>query len=417
MKDINNFMNGFFKRSGSFVFLASAISRVSSFLIHLIVLKLIAKDELGVVIYAFSFVSFLFPMAGIGIQQSLVRYGALLTNKEDKEALFIFTLKKGIIITVVLILIIIMLSNFINFKFNIAAFYFKLLSFSILTHFLLSVIKIQFRLQHKNKQFAYVEISYALLFLFTTPILSYYYQEIGYIISIIFTPFLIFLIFIKSLNINYKNNKKVLTFIDFSFWKYGFFAGLAYVTTLLLFEIDNILIGNLLINSKKITYYKYISLIPVSLLFFPRVLMATEFVYLTEKINDKTYINNFINNYYKIFISFSLIVFILSFLFIDIVLLIFGKDYLQYKTTFLTLIFGVSGVLIFRGLFGELLSAIGKAHTNFVIAIMAIGINIISNYYFIPKYGILGAAITSSIIMWFTGIMTFVLFKYYYSKT
>jgi O-antigen/teichoic acid export membrane protein len=416
LKNITNLINGFFKRAGSFVFLASITSRIASFLSHLIILRLVAKEELGVVIYAFSFVSFLFPMAGIGIQQSLVRYGALLKDKASKEALFLFTLKKGIKITIVLILLIIFISNYINFEFEKASFYFKLLSFSILTQFLLSVIKIQFRLQHRNKQFAYIEITYALLFLLITSVLAYFYQEIGYIISIIFTPLLVFLLFVRQLDINY-SNKKPLHIINFSFWKYGFFAGLAYVTTLLLIEIDNILIGDLLMNSKKVTYYRYISLIPMSLLFLPRVLIATEFVYLTERISDKKYINNFVKSYFQMFIPISLLIFMVSYFFVDNILMIFGKEYLEFKTTFLTLVFGISGILVFRGLFGNLLSAIGKAHLNFIIAVIAIGINVVSNYYFIPKYGILGASITSSIIMWFTGIMTFILFKYNYSKT
>jgi O-antigen/teichoic acid export membrane protein len=77
---------------------------------------------------------------------------------------------------------------------------------------------------------------------------------------------------------------------------------------------------------------------------------------------------------------------------------------------------GVSGILILRGLFGNLLSSIGKAHINFVITTIALALNIVLNYYFIPKYGILGAATTSAIIMWFTGVLSLLFFLYFYKK-
>jgi len=67
-------------------------------------------------------------------------------------------------------------------------------------------------------------------------------------------------------------------------------------------------------------------------------------------------------------------------------------------------------------LFGNLLSSIGKIELNYYIISIAIIINIISNYYLIPKYGIKGAAITSAILMWFTGILSWLSFVYFYRK-
>jgi O-antigen/teichoic acid export membrane protein len=76
----------------------------------------------------------------------------------------------------------------------------------------------------------------------------------------------------------------------------------------------------------------------------------------------------------------------------------------------------VVGILLFRGLFGNLLSALGKAHMNLYITGIALGLNIGANLYLIPLYGIKGAAITSASIMWFTGILSAWLFMYLYKK-
>lgn len=165
-----------------------------------------------------------------------------------------------------------------------------------------------------------------------------------------------------------------------------------------------------------ITNYRYISLIPFSLLFLPRVFIATDFVAFTEKIYDKNYIVDYMKSYMLFFLIISCVLLLFSFLFAEQILAILDRNFIQFVDTFLILMFGIVGIYIFRGLFGNLLSSIGKAHINYYIASFALIINIITNYYLIPKYGIKGAAITSAILMWFTGIISLIWFWYLYRK-
>ena len=188
------------------------------------------------------------------------------------------------------------------------------------------------------------------------------------------------------------------------------------VLTQLLFVIDILLIGYLLEDTEMITNYRYISLIPFSLLFLPRVFIATDFVAFTEKIYDKNYIVNYMKSYMLFFLMISCVLLLFSFLFAEQILAILDRNFIQFVDTFLILMFGIVGIYIFRGLFGNLLSSIGKAHINYYIASFALIINIITNYYLIPKYGIKGAAITSAILMWFTGIISLIWFWYLYRK-
>lgn len=107
---------------------------------------------------------------------------------------------------------------------------------------------------------------------------------------------------------------------------------------------------------------------------------------------------------------------IFSFLFAEELLSLLDTNFIQFSETFLILMIGIVGIYIFRGLFGNLLSSIGKAHVNYYIATIALLINIASNYYLIPTMGIKGAAITTAILMWFTGIISMILFWIYYNK-
>jgi len=415
MQLIKKYILNFLSRSGSYVFGATIFARLFSFAASLAALKLIDNNELGVVLFAYNIIVFLIPICGFGLHQSLIRYGALLTSKKEKNALFIYVLKKGILASLLLIVLIICSSFFIPFKFENTQLYVIVLSFIILPSFIFEVIRAQFRLQHNNKFFAYTEFTNSIILLLSVIVLSYLFKEVGYAIALLLTPLLTALLFTKKLNINFSSRLK-LTITDFSFWKYGLFASLSNVVTQLLFVIDILLIGYLLDDPKMITNYRYVSLIPFSLLFLPRVFMNTDFVTFTENILNKAYIFKYIKSYMLFFFLISILLVIISFVFSETILTLLDESFIPFADTFFILMIGIVGIYIFRGLYGNLLSSIGKAQINYYIASIALVLNLISNYFLIPKNGIKGAAITTSILMWLTGLISMIWFWYLYKK-
>lgn len=415
MNIIIQYIKNFLNRSGSYVFLATILGRVLSFIASWISLKFIENDALGVVLFAYNIILFVIPISGFGLHQSLIRYGSLAKSSEDKDSILAYVFKKGIVACLVLITIVISISLFINFKFENTLFYIVLLSFTIIPSYLLEIIRAQFRLQHNNKSFAFTEGVQSIILLLSVLLLSYLYKELGYAIALLLTPLLTSIVFFKSLNINNLIYKKIKV-INFQFWKYGFFASLSNVVTQLLFVIDILLIGFILSNTEMVTNYRYVSIIPFSLLFLPRVFIATDFVAFTEKIYDAQYIFKYIKSYVLFFTVVSLLILLFSWLFSVQILGLLDKEFTQFSDTFIILMIGIFGIFILRGLFGNLLSSIGKAHLNYYIATLALVINICANFYLIPKYGIKGAAITSAILMWFTGLLSYLLFIKLYKK-
>ena len=412
---IKNFIGGFISRSGNAIFISTILSRILSFVGSVVVLRLLDNKELGVILFAFSIIQFIIPIAGFGLHQSLLRYGALLKSNKEKEKLFSYVLKNGVIGSLILIIIVILVGWFIPFQFKKTFYYLSLLSTAILTNFLFELVKTQFRLQHKNILFAKAEFFQSFLLVVLIFTLTMYLEGLGYVIALISAPLLSAMLLVKKLKITFYF-KSDLTITNLDFWKYGFFGGLSNVVTQLLFIIDIILIGELMSDPLLVTQYKYISIIPFSLLFLPRIFIAADFVTFTEKINQKEYIKKYIKSYMLFFSFLSIIIFSLSYVFSDSILLIFGEQYVKYSDSFLILIFGVTGIFILRGLFGNLLSSIGKMSVNYYIVSAALIINIISNYYLISSYGIKGAAITSCILMWFTGLLSWICFNYLYKN-
>lgn len=413
MNLLKSYIQNFVSRAGNYILSASIISRLLSFLASWIALQLIPNKELGIVLFSYNIILFIIPIGGFGLHQSLLRYGALLKTPEEKNSLFRFTFFKGIWATCILILIVLIGSFFIDFKFENTKNYLAFLSLILIPMYVLELMKIQFRLQHKNKLFALTEVVFFSILTLTILLLSYYFKEKGYAIALVLTPILSVLFFVKKIKADLVFKEK-LSIINRKFWSYGVFASLSNVVTQLLFVIDILLIGILLNDAEMVTNYKYISLIPLSLLFLPRAFINTDFVVFTENIYNKKYIVKYIKSYLLLFSILSIGFCLFFGLFADTILSLFDVTFIQYKTTFIILVFGVSGILIFRGLFGNLLSSIGKAHVNFYITSMALLFNVVSNYYLIPKYGIKGAAITSALLMWITGIVSaFVFWKLY----
>ena len=397
------------------MFFATIISRLLSLLASWVALQFIDNSSLGVVLFSYNIVLFLLPISGLGLPQSLIRFSALNKNAEDRNSIFLYVLKYGFLSSLGMILLLIICSSFIPFQFEKGRLYMIIFSFLILPNFIFEVVRVQLRLNHDNKNFAYSELLFSIIFIVLTTGFTFYLKEIGYIISLLLSPILASLFFIKKLKIKVKQIKKIPE-LNFFFWKYGFFASLSNVVTQLLFVVDILLIGYLIKDPEMVTNYRYVSLIPFSLLFLPRIFINTDFVAFTEKIYDKKYIKNYIKSYMLFFSGISILLITASYFFGSYVLSLLGKSFATYSTTFFIMMLGVSGIFIFRGLFGNLLSSIGKASVNYYIALIALSLNVISNYYLIPELGIKGAAITSAILMWFTSILSFICFKLLYKK-
>ncbi|MDB4851178.1 polysaccharide biosynthesis C-terminal domain-containing protein [Flavobacteriaceae bacterium] len=415
MGDIKEYIKGFIDRSGNYVLLSTLFSRGLSFLGSWIALQLIDHKELGVILFAFSIVQFIIPIGGFGLHQSLIRYGALLNSNEEKQELFSYVLKKGIIASILIIFLLNVIGYFIPFQFDKTYGYFSFLTLTILSIYILEIIKIQFRLQHKNKLYALSEFWYNVILVILIFLLSYYLDGFGYVIALIISPLITVFLFLKKLNIKLTSTNN-LTITNFNFWRYGFLGGISNVVTQLLILVDIILIGHLMDDPIQVTNYRYISIIPFSLLFLPRVFITTDFVTFTEKIADRKYIMKYIKNYVLFFTIISIIILVGSYLFASEILSIFGKEYMIYSDSFIILIIGIIGIFLLRGVYGNLLASIGRIEVNYYIICMALIINFISNQYLIPIYGIKGAAITSAILMWFTGILSWLCFVYLYKK-
>jgi len=114
MRDLKQFYKEFLDRSGFHILSSTIIARILSFLASWIALQFIPNFKLGFVIYAMNIITLIIPLSGFGSYQGLLRYGALLDMDKEKNELFAYVIKKGSIISIFLILIIVLFSSFLS---------------------------------------------------------------------------------------------------------------------------------------------------------------------------------------------------------------------------------------------------------------------------------------------------------------
>ena len=413
--ELRNFIAGFLRRGGPAILISTVLARGLTFFASWLALQLLPGESLGLILFAVSILSFFIPFAGFGAAQGLLRFGALREDPGEKELFFIKLAKKGLLFSLMIVVFISVFAGFFTYSLPGAKYYLVILSALLIPQFLLELLKTYFRIIPDNNKYALTEFTHALLSLVLIFTGCFLLKETGYVLALLLSPALTFLIFFPKKLSKILNDRSEQD-PPGSFWRYSIFAGLSNTASQLLIALDILLIGILLQNPIDVTHYKYISLLPFSLAIIPNIVLTTDFVRLTKAITDRKFIDTYIRNYLLIFVIITVLIWTVCLLFTNEILLFFGEDFPALKTEFYLLLAGISSVLLIRGLFGNLLSASGLSQLNFWISIAAIGLNLILNILLIPRYGIFGAALTTAITMWITSLTSVFLFYHYRKK-
>ena len=404
----------FKQEAGLYFFASSVLTKLLSFFTSWLALRLLDNAELGRAIFAYQIIVFVLPFMGLGVGSGLLRYGALKERRVEQEALFGEVLRKGFWINCTLILALWMFSGPLVERLPGSRQYLHIFSFMLLSSYLAELVKLYALVIRKNAYFAFVESTQHIVLAILVFLGALYADVRGYAWAFVLSPLLAALIWFPSLGVSLSSlwslsKRKLLTA---EIWRYGLFTSLGNVATQLLFVVDVLLIGVLLQNPEKVTAYKYLSLIPFSALFLSQIYMRAHFVELSKEMNNRGFILRFVKRYHLLFVLLYATFFSICFVLRKPLLVFFDPSFVVFVDVFLVLCIGVGGVFVLRGLYGNLLSAMGKSQWNFYIGLFSLLVNLLFNYLLIPTYGILGAAITSAVVMWLSGGLSLLVWAY-----
>jgi len=173
------------------------------------------------------------------------------------------------------------------------------------------------------------------------------------------------------------------------------------------------MIGILLAQSTQVATYKAASLIPFSLIFIPSVFMQTDFVYIAEKYEQKQYLISYYKKYLMVFLLITAVILGIWYSCGDLIVRIFGPEYIDAKPLINILMINVFTTFLFRVPLGNMLAAVGKASWNSYSAMALLGINLLLNLWLIPLFGVYGAAYATVSSIALSSLLNVILFLVY----
>ena len=172
-------------------------------------------------------------------------------------------------------------------------------------------------------------------------------------------------------------------------------------------NIDGLLLGLLLTNSSVVASYKVATYIPTGLAFLPQMLVIYIYPYFASHRNDKEWLRE---KYKKIVFIFAIINLVITISIVSfsnsLVPLVFGENYsdavIPLNILMITYFFNAT----FRNLSGNLLASQRKVKANLLFGIIGILVNVIADILLIPSLGATGAALATFCVVFCVAIIS-----------
>ncbi len=419
LANIKRMVNSFHERGGFHIFISTILLRIIQFVLGVLIIRLLTKEDYGNLSYALTITQLIIPFSGAGLFLSLLHFGPIQNKFENKVTLLNFTIRRGFLYSLVLIMIMIGLAQLVAIRMPGSVQYLRLFSIYIMSYFLFNTSVSFLRVLKKNKAYAASLLLNSILVLILSLLGIFLSKGIGYAIGFSLAPafsaIVVYISLKKKNEINIKIFSKVqdLPVKKSDYTKYGIFAGLGNIASQMAWQLDTIMIGALLAQSTMVATYKVAALIPFSLIFIPSVFIQTDFVYIAEKYENKKYLINYYKKYLLIFSVIVVAILSVWYIFGGSIVRLFGSEYIDALPIINILMINVASTFLIRVPLGNILAAVGKAKWNSWSAIILLLINLILNYFLIPEYGITGAAYATVISISLSSAISIILFYKY----
>lgn len=413
---IKTVLDDFSKKKGWYIMVSSIVTKVSNFLLIMFAVRTIPKEVFGQFSYAQSVMAFLIPMAGAGLNHALVRFGPLEKSLLAKKQLYQKNVKLGLFISTGLLLITLLFINTIVANVPAAKLILLLLSTQLFSVYFLEIVKSALRVFNRNKSYAVVEMQFALLLLLFGVIGVWQFGILGLCVSYTMAGLVLFLWWrnkIPSVNGDTRLEKS----LPKGYVKYGVYAALGGVASALMYQVDILTIGNLIPSQADLAVYRVATHLPYSLIFLSLAFVHAHYVSLAKNYKSKSALIHFLKQYYLIFIPVGLVIYGAVYVTAPwLISAVYGNIYTEAVAPLRVLFLGLLAIFWLRVPFGNLLGAVGKSSWNAAIAAAMIIANVLLNIYLVSKYGIIGAAWATTLLLTLSGSVSLAAFFIYLKK-
>lgn len=413
MKNLKDFIQAFFKNNGQHVFLSLLIAKICAFAGSIIMVRILPESEFGVLSIVASVFAIFVPFTGFGSTQSLMRFGSLCEDENEKKELSAYLFLKGFVNQLILSLIFFFTAFFYVEQYSQIVVIFLFFTVRLIGIYFLTHVQSEKRIHFKNKEFAAINNVINIFGLVMTIPLSYYYGIWGYLFVNALSPF-VSLFWFKNKSINFK--APLSHFKTKEIWSFALHASTTALLSEAFFSAD-ILLLSFLKDENMVAHYRVAILLPSNITFLAISFMQSDYSLIAKNFRNKLYLKNYILNYYKIFIPLSVLICLIGYFASEaIISLFFGKQYIGNSFIFSMLLVAFCGSMLLRNLYGNLLAAVGLMKKNTLYSFVSLLVLALLTFLLVPKDGLLGMSIAMSLTLTFTGFLLMFSFMNYYRK-
>ena len=401
------------------IFGSSVINKIIAFLSTVVLVRILTKEEYGVFTYAWNIYSIVIMFNGLGMEASVLQLGS--ENSADVVSvrrISNYCSRFGLLFDLLLAVVLLVIGFFVPLKIEGADVLFRMLCFLPMLKLIFNITISKLRAERRNKDFSNLSVINTALVFAACVAGSYFFREkgmvLGYYAAYAITAILSFLVFrVNIFSKDAKPDKKEIKDIR----SIAFVSMCNTSLSQLLYLLDLFVLGLVDPQETMLASYRVATIIPSALAFIPISLVTYLYPYFAENRNEPAWC---LKRYKQILLGLGTFNMLLSAglcLFAPIIIkLLFGEQYMDIVPLFrvLSLNYFFSGT--FRVLAGNLLVTQRKLKFNFMVAVMSGIINIIADFIFISRWGPMGAALATVLVVVFSGILNTSYLFYIFKK-
>lgn len=401
--------NGFFH-----ILSANFISKIVLFVTSFVLVRIFNKEEYGLWSYSLNVISIIALFQGLGIHNGLLQFASKIESKARIKKLLIYCQKRSIVINLGIIFIMIIFLFFFEFPLENSNKVIILLLFSLLFQGLTQVYYSYYRSLFDNKKYSTLLLIYSISRAIFFVLLGLFFRIKGLIIafylSYITTCIIAFFIDKNKTSKDESYEKSLIRKIK----KFSILSCSNNLLASSVYFLDVFIIGLIVADSSEVAVYKNATLIPLNLMIIPNTLMIYLFPKIRKIESDKVEIKKCLKKSILHMFVFNLIITIpLMFFSPFIIRILFTDKYMDAVTPFRILMIGYFFAGTLRIISGNMIVAINKMRANIIITIICGVFNILFDYIFISRYGIIGAAWATTSMFLLSGLISFGYMHYY----
>ena len=391
------------KNTGLFdIFGSSIVVKIIGFMSSIILVRIVSKEDYGTFTIAWNIYSIAMLATGFGASYAILQLGCEnIKDTTKKNRIFHYGWNYGITANIIIGIIIILLGFFFPFSVHKVAPLMFMMCFLPLIQFAVEYQAMYLRVEQKNHIYAIANIiNVGLVFLFSM-VGAYIIKEKGFIIGRYFAYILLVIIGIKYWNIPFSLKKSNISYTEKKDFRYvALISMINGGISQLLYLIDILILGIVVPNESVIASYKIATIIPTALSFIPTALVTYIFPYFSKNRNNGKWCLKRYGQIIGIMAIVNGIISMVLLIFSPVIIkIMYGNHYLDAVIPFRILVINYFFSGTFRSIAGNLLVTQRKLEFNTFVAIISGVLNIIADIVLILRFGAVGAAYATLIIV------------------